>query len=150
MQIEKIQTWYYACDGISQKSKTHYHHDNQTFKNYTLKYLYNTNEIFFHLFMHTKVYDKTTNENIENQGILLRSWNPITKKGEQYIFKKGEGEGNGDFSTKVIHFSNTKTIFDFSSSSEIENIKEKRYYKLAEEIIAICPHKDIELKFSNS
>jgi hypothetical protein len=40
--------------------------------------------------MHTKVYDKTTNENIENQGILLRSWNPITKEGEQYIFKRGE------------------------------------------------------------
>lgn len=109
MQIEKIQALYYACDSISKKLKSNYHH-NSTFKNYTLRYFYNKNEIFFHLFMHTKVYDKTTNENIENRGILLRSWNPITKDGEQYIFKRGEGEGNGDFSTKVIHLSNTKTI----------------------------------------
>jgi len=49
------------------------------YNNYTLQYLYNTNNTFFKLFMHIKVYDKTTNENIEKQGILLRSWNPINK-----------------------------------------------------------------------
>jgi hypothetical protein len=146
MQIEKIQTWY-GCNSIPKKLKNYYHHS--TFKNYTLRYFYNTNEIFFHLFMHTKVYDKTTNENIEKRGILLRSWNPITKRGEQYIFKKGKGEGNGDFNTKVIHFPNTKTIFEFSSS-KIENLNEEKYYKPAEEIMSICPHNDIELKFSNS
>ena len=81
MQIEKIQTWY-RCNSIPKKLKN-YHH-NSTFKNYTLRYFYNTNEIFFHLFTHIKVYDKTTNENIEKRGILLRSWNPITKRGEQY------------------------------------------------------------------
>ena len=56
MQIEKIKTCYYACDNITKKLKNYYH--NSTFKNYTLRYFYNTNEIFFHLFMHTKVYDK--------------------------------------------------------------------------------------------
>ncbi len=63
--------------------------------------------------MHTKVYDKTTNENIEKQGILLRSWNPITKRGERYVFKNGE-ERVGDLSFKMVYFSNTKTIFEIS------------------------------------
>ena len=50
--------------------------------------------------MHTKVYDKQSNENLEKQGILLRSWNPITKKGEKYVFNKEDGEG--DLNTKMI------------------------------------------------
>lgn len=111
---------------------------------YTLRYFFNPNNIFFHLFMHTKVYDKTTNENIEKRGILLRSWNPITKRGERYIFKKGE-EGDGDLNLKKIHFPNTKTVFEFSYD-------EKDYescYRLAEEIIEQSPHKDIEIKFIN-
>jgi hypothetical protein len=94
--------------------------------------------------MHTKVYDKTTNENIEKRGILLRSWNPITKRGERYIFKKGE-EGDGDLNLKKIHLPNTKTVFEFSYD-------EKDYescYRLAEEIIEQSPHKDIEIKFIN-
>src|SRR5215216_2232271 len=114
------------------------------YNNYTLQYLYNTNNTFFKLFMHIKVYDKITNENIEKQGILLRSWNPITKKGERYVFRKGE-EGDGDLNLKRVYLPNTKTIFKFASS---EDIKEESY-KLAEEIIKECPHKDIELKISN-
>jgi hypothetical protein len=111
---------------------------------YTLRYFYNPSKTFFHLFMHTSVYDKITNENIEKQGILLRSWNPITKRGERYIFRKGE-EGDGDLNLKRVYLPNTKTIFKFASS---EDVKEESY-KLAEEIIKECPHKDIELKFSN-
>src|SRR5918999_1122952 len=115
------------------------------YNNYTLQYLYNTNNTFFHLFMHTKVYDKTTNENVEKQGILLRSWNPITKRGERYAFKKGD-EGEGDLNLKRVYLPNTKTIFEFSSG---ENVNDKESYKLAEEIIAICPHKDIEVEITN-
>ena len=115
-------------------------------KNYTLRYLYNLNETFFHLFMHTKVYDKITKENVEKQGILLRSWNPITKRGERYIFKKGE-EGEGDLNLKKIYLPHAKTIFEFSSTNE--DINSNETYKLAEEIITICPHKDIEVKITN-
>ena len=91
--------------------------------------------------MHTKVYDKITNDNIEKQGILLRSWNPITKRGERYIFQRGE-EGDGDLNLKKVYLPNTKTIFEFST---LEEVNEKSY-KLAEEIISISPHKDIEVK----
>ena len=112
------------------------------YNNYTLKYLYNTNNTFFKLFMHTKVYDKTTNENIEKQGILLRSWNPITKNGEQYIFNKEDGEG--DLNTKSVYFPDAKTIIEISNKNENEDIT-----KLAKEIINICPHKDIEIKYIN-
>ena len=112
------------------------------YNNYTLQYLYNTNNTFFKLFMHTKVYDKTTNENIEKQGILLRSWNPITKKGERYIFNKEDGEG--DLNTKSVYFPDTKTIIEISNKEENEDI-----LKLAKEIINICPHKDIEIKYIN-
>ena len=92
--------------------------------------------------MHTKVYDKITNENIEKHGILLRSWNPITKRGQRYVFRKGE-EGDGDLNLQRIHLPNTKTIFEFST---VDNINEESYCKLAEEIIKECSHKDIELK----
>lgn len=112
------------------------------YNNYTLQYLYNTNNTFFKLFMHTKVYDKTTNENIEKQGILLRSWNPITKKGERYIFNKEDGEG--DLNTKSVYFPDSKTIIEISNNEENEDI-----LKLAKEIINICPHKDIEIKYIN-
>jgi hypothetical protein len=95
--------------------------------------------------MHTTVYDKKTNENIEKQGILLRSWNPITKRGERYVFKKGD-EGEGDLNLKRVYLPNTKTIFEFSN---MENVNDKESYKLAEEIIAICSHKDIEVKITN-
>src|SRR5919112_4150746 len=110
------------------------------YNNYTLQYLYNTNNTFFKLFMHTKVYDKTTNENIEKRGILLMSWNPITKRGERYAFKKGD-EGEGDLNLKRIYLPNTKTIFEFSFD---ENNYESSY-RLAEEIIEQSPHKDIEI-----
>ena len=112
------------------------------YNNYTLQYLYNTNNTFFKLFMHTKVYDKTTNQNIEKQGILLRSWNPITKKGEQYVFNKEDGEG--DLNTKAVYFPDSKTIIEISNNEENEDI-----LKLAKEIINICPHKDIEIKYIN-
>lgn len=112
------------------------------YNNYTLQYLYNTNNTFFKLFMHTKVYDKTINENIEKQGILLRSWNPITKKGERYVFNKEDGEG--DLNTKSIYLPNAKTIIEISNKEENEDI-----LKLAKEIINICPHKDIEIKYIN-
>ncbi|HET8857552.1 MAG TPA: hypothetical protein VFM28_08495 [Nitrososphaeraceae archaeon] len=112
------------------------------YNNYTLKYLYNTNNTFFKLFMHTKVYDKTTNENIEKQGILLRSWNPITKNGERYIFNMEDGEG--DLNTKSVYFPDAKTIIEISNKTENEDIS-----KLAKEIIDICPHKDIEIKYIN-
>src|SRR5688500_10208092 len=82
------------------------------FENYTLQYLYNTNNTFFQLFMHTKVYDKQSNENLEKQGILLRSWNPITKKGEKYVFNKEDGEG--DLNTKIIYYPSAKTIIEIS------------------------------------
>ncbi|HEX7258039.1 MAG TPA: hypothetical protein VF242_08250, partial [Nitrososphaeraceae archaeon] len=111
---------------------------------YTLRYFFNPSNTFFHLFMHTKVYDKTTNENIEKRGILLRSWNPITKRGERYVFKKGD-EGEGDLNLKRIYLPNTKTIFEFSFD---ENNYESSY-RLAEEIIEQSPHKDIEIKFVN-
>jgi hypothetical protein len=90
--------------------------------------------------MHTKVYDKTTNANIEKQGILLRSWNPITKKGERYVFNKEDGEG--DLNTKSVYFPDAKTIIEISNKEENEDI-----LKLAKEIINICPHKDIEIKY---
>ena len=117
-----------------------------SYKKYTLRYFYNTNNIFFHLFMHTIVYDKITNENVEKQGILLRSWNPITKRGERYVLKKGEQEEEGDLNLKRTHLPNTKTIFEFSSSRE--DVDEENYYRLAKEIIGICQHKDIEIKFT--
>ena len=87
--------------------------------------------------------NKISNENIEKQGILLRSWNPITKRGERYVFRKGE-EGDGDLNLKRIYLPNTKTIFKFTKNEDVN----KESYKLAEEIIAACPHKDIELKFN--
>ena len=110
------------------------------YNNYTLQYLYNTNNTFFKLFMHTHVYNKTTNANIEKQGILLRSWNPITKKGERYVFNKEDGEG--DLNTKSVYFPDVKTIIEISNKEENEDI-----IKLANEIINICPHKDIEIKY---
>ena len=93
--------------------------------------------------MHTIVYDKRTNENIEKQGILL-SWNPITKRGEQYISKNEEEDGD-DLSLKRVYLPDTKTIFEFSNR---ECITEESY-KLAQEIIKISPHSDIELKLLN-
>ena len=95
--------------------------------------------------MHANVYDKITNENVEKQGILLRSWNPITKRGERYVLKR-EQEGEGDLNLKRTHLPNTKTIFEFSLSRE--DVDEESYYRLAKEIIGICQHKDIEIKFT--
>ena len=111
-------------------------------KNYTLRYFFNYNNAFFHLFMHTKIYDKMINENIEKQGILLRSWNPITKKGERYVFNKEDGEG--DLNTKSVHFPDAQTVIEISNKEENEGI-----LRLANEIINICPHKDIEIKYVN-
>src|SRR5919112_5007365 len=134
MQIEKTSSYVEWCyDSSTKKLKTTQpsHHP----KNYyTLRYFFNIHETFFHLFMHTKVYDKITNENIEKHGILLRSWNPITKRGQRYVFRKGE-EGDGDLNLQRISLPNTKTIFEFSNQ---ENVNGKESYKLAEEIIAIC------------
>ena len=147
MQIEKTSSYVEWCyDSSTKKLKTtqpssHCHPKNY----YTLRYFFNTNETFFHLFMHTKVYDKITNENIEKHGILLRSWNPITKRGQRYVFRKGE-EGDGDLNLQRIRLPNTKTIFEFST---VDNINEESYCKLAEEIIKECPHKDIELITNN-
>ena len=136
MQIEKRSTcferWNHHQNEFSAKSN----------KNYNLRYYCNTNNIFFHLFLHTVVYDKRTNENIEKQGILL-SWNPITKRGEQYISKNEEEDG--DLSLKRVYLPNTKTIFEFSNR---ECITEESY-KLAQEIIKISPHSEIELKLLN-
>ena len=111
------------------------------FENYTLQYLYNTNNTFFQLFMHTKVYDKQSNENLEKQGILLRSWNPITKKGEKYVFNKEDGEG--DLNTKMIYYPSAKTIIEISLKEENEKI-----LNLAREIINVSPHNDIEIKYT--
>jgi hypothetical protein len=148
MQIEKTSNshfeWYFDSKSEELKNKTipSSHHPKSY---YTLRYFFNPNNTFFHLFMHTKVYDKITNENVEKQGILLRSWNPITKRGERYVFKKGE-EGDGDLNLKRVYLPNTKTIFEFLSSKEDVN---EESYKLAEEIIKQFPHNDIELKFTN-
>jgi len=90
--------------------------------------------------MHIKVYDKITNENIEKKGILLRSWNPITKYGERYVFNKEDGEG--DLNTKTIYLPDAKTIIELTNTNENEEI-----LKLAKEIINICPHKDIQIKY---
>jgi hypothetical protein len=128
---------------LKNKTTSLSHHHPKSY--YTLRYFFNPNNTFFHLFMHTKVYDKMTNENIENQGILLRSWNPITKRGERYVFKKGE-EGEGDLNLKRVYLPNSKTVFEFSFD---ENNYES-YYRLAEEIIEQSPHKDIEIQFVNS
>jgi hypothetical protein len=144
MQIEKTNSyfkWYYDSKELKSTSS---HHRSKNY--YTLRYFFNTSETFFHLFMHTKVYDKITNENVEKQGILLRSWNPITKRGERYIFKKGE-EGDGDLNLKRVYLPNTKTVFEFSSSKE--DVNDEESYKLAQEIIKQFPYKDIELKFTN-
>ena len=111
------------------------------FENYTLQYLYNTNNTFFQLFMHTKVYDKQSNENLEKQGILLRSWNPITKKGEKYVFNKEDGEG--DLNTKIIYYPSAKTIIEISLKEGNEKI-----LNLAQEIMNISPHNDIEIKYT--
>ena len=94
MKIEKNNSCFEWCyDPATKKLRTdspshHCHPKNY----YTLRYFFNTNETFFHLFMHTKVYDKITNENIEKHGILLRSWNPITKRGERYVFRQEKRE----------------------------------------------------------
>ncbi|MGE5634522.1 MAG: hypothetical protein ACM3VV_04775 [Deltaproteobacteria bacterium] len=155
MQIEKSNTsscFEYCIDSKTEELKNKIipslstHHPKSY---YTLRYFFNLNNIFFHLFMHTQVYDKTTNENIKKQGILLRSWNPITKRGERYFFKKGE-EGEGDLNLKKVYFPNTKTIFEFSNSSRREDVNEESYYKLAEEIVEQSPHKDIEIKFTDN
>jgi len=143
MKIEKNNSFVWCYDPATKKlrsnSPSHHCHP----KNYyTLRYFFNTNETFFHLFMHTKVYDKITNENIENNGILLRSWNPITKRGESYVFRKGE-EGDDDLHIQTIHLPNSKTIFEFSV---VDNINDENYCKLAKKIIQESPHKDIELK----
>jgi hypothetical protein len=114
-----------------------------THKNYTLRYFYNIDNIFFHLFLHTNVYDKRTNKNIE-QGILLRSWNPLTKRGKRYVFQKGN-EGEGELHLKIVYLRHTKTIFEFSNRDN----KNQGTYNLAEEIINLSPHKDIEIKFTN-
>ncbi len=111
------------------------------FEDYTLQYLYNTNNTFFQLFMHTKVYDKLSNENLEKQGILLRSWNPITKKGEKYVFNKEDGEG--DLNTKIIYYPSAKTIFEISLKEGNEKI-----LNLAQEIMNVSPHNDIEIKYT--
>jgi hypothetical protein len=71
---------------------------------------------------------------------LLRIWNPITKNGERYIFNKEDGEG--DLNTKSIYLPEAKTIIELSNTDENQEI-----LKLAKEIIDICPHKDIEIKF---
>ena len=115
------------------------------YKNYTLRYFYNIDNIFFHLFLHTNVYDKRTNKNIEEQGILLRSWNPLTKRGERYVFQKGN-EGEGELDLKIVYLPNTKTIFEFSNRYN----KNQGSYILAEEIIKLSRHKDIEIKFNDS
>ncbi|HEY9486345.1 MAG TPA: hypothetical protein VIQ04_06870 [Nitrososphaeraceae archaeon] len=112
------------------------------FENYTLQYLYNTNNTFFQLFMHTKVFDKLSNENLEKQGILLRSWNPITKKGEKYVFNKEDGEG--DLNTKISYIPSAKTIFEISLEERNEKI-----LNLAQEIMDVSPHKDIEIKYTD-
>lgn len=144
MKIEKNSSCFQWCyDPATKKVKTsspslHCHPKNY----YTLRYFFNPNETFFHLFMHTKVFDKITNENIEKHGILLRSWNPITKRGEHYVFRKEE-EGDGDLNIQRIHLPNTKTVFEFSA---VDNSNEEIYCKLAEEIIKESPHKYIELK----
>ena len=111
------------------------------FEKYTLQYLYNTNNTFFKLFMHTKVYDKNSNENIEKQGVLLRSWNPITKRGERYVFNKEDGEG--DLNTKMIYYPSAKTIIEISLKEENEKI-----LNLAREIMNVSPHNDIEIKYT--
>ena len=148
MQIEKtVSSCFELCfdsklEDVKNKTTSLPHHYPKSY--YTLRYFFNPNNTFFHLFMHTKVYDKTTNENIEKRGILLRSWNPITKRGERYVFKKGD-EGEGDLNLKRVYLPNTKTIFEFSFD---ENNYESSY-RLAEEIIEQSPHKDIEIKFVN-
>src|SRR5574339_6340 len=78
------------------------------YNKYTLKYLYNSSDIFFHLFI------------------------------------KGE-EGEGDLNIKKVYLPDTKTVFEFSQE---ENLNEGSY-KLANEIIHVCPHKDIQLRFSD-
>jgi hypothetical protein len=148
MKIEKtISSCFELCfdsklEEVKNKTTSLPHHYPKSY--YTLRYFFNPSNTFFHLFMHAKVYDKTTNENIEKCGILLRSWNPITKRGERYVFKKGE-EGEGDLNLKRVYLPNTKTIFEFSFD---ENNYESSY-RLAEEIIEQSPHKDIEIKFAN-
>jgi len=114
-------------------------------KNYTLRYFYNIDNIFFHLFLHTNVYDKLTHQNIQDQGILLRSWNPLTKRGERYVIQK-ENEGEGELNLKMVYLPNTKTIFEFSTRDN----KNQETYNLAEEIINKSPHKDIEIKFTHN
>ncbi len=114
-------------------------------KNYTLRYFYNIDNIFFHLFLHTNVYDKLTHQNIQDQGILLRSWNPLTKRGERYVIQK-ENEGEGELNLKIVYLPNTKTIFEFSTRDN----KNQETYNLAEEIINKSPHKDIEIKFAHN
>ena len=140
MQIEEPNSsfnWYFKKSLKSESIQPH------SKEYYTLRYFFNTDDTFFHLFMHTYIYDKLTNQNIEKQGILLRSWNTITKRGECYVFKKGEGEG--DLNLKKVYMPNTKTIFEFSNTAEIN----EETYKLAEEIVNQFPHQDIELKFTS-
>src|SRR5215216_7424616 len=132
MQIEKpSSSCFELCfdsklEKVKNKTTSLSHHHPKSY--YTLRYFFNPNNTFFHLFMHTKVYDKSTNENIEKQGILLRSWNPITKRGERYVFNMEDGEG--DLNTKSVYFPDAKTIIEISNNDENEDI-----IKLAKEII---------------
>jgi hypothetical protein len=149
MQIEKtVSPCFELCfdsklEEVKNKTTSLPHYYPKSY--YTLRYFFNPSNTFFHLFMHTKIHDKTTNENIEKKGILLRSWNPIPKRGERYVFKKGD-EGEGDLNLKRVYLPNTKTIFEFSFD---ENNYESSY-RLAEEIIEQSPHIDIEIKFVNT
>ena len=61
MQNEKARIYVGMCYNPIE-GKLHSHK-----KNYILRYFYNPDETFFHLFMHTIVYDKRTNENIEKK-----------------------------------------------------------------------------------
>jgi hypothetical protein len=45
---------------------------------------------------------------------------------------------------KIVYLPNTKTIFEFSNRYN----KNQGSYNLAEEIINLSPHEDIEIKFT--
>ena len=70
--------------------------------------------------------------------------NPLTNRGELYDIQQ-ENEGEGELNLKIVYLPNTKTIFEFSNRDN----KNQGTYNLAEEIINISPHKDIEIKFTN-
>lgn len=62
------------------------------------------------LFLYAVVYNKETNMELNDEGIFLKEWNPVTKKGIRSTPIK-EGNITTDFKHEDVYLPNTYTIF---------------------------------------